>query len=96
MKRRNTEQVTDVLYQYLRANGLEGPLNEYRLLQAWEEVMGDVVARYTTQKYLKNQTLYVHLSSAPLKSELMMRRSEIVKSLNDKVGSIVIYDLIVR
>lgn len=96
MKRRNTEQVTDVLYQYLRANGLEGPLNEYRLLQAWEEVMGELVARYTTQKYLKNQTLYVHLSSAPLKSELMMRRSEIVKSLNDKVGSIVIYDLIVR
>lgn len=96
MKRRNTEQVTDVLYQYLRATGLEGPLNEYRLLQAWEEVMGELVARYTTQKYLKNQTLYVHLSSAPLKSELMMRRSEIVKSLNDKVGSIVIYDLIVR
>lgn len=96
MKRRNTEQVTDVLYQYLRANGLEGPLNEYRLLQAWEEVMGELVARYTTQKYLKNQTLYVHLSSAPLKSEFMMRRSEIVKSLNDKVGSIVIYDLIVR
>ena len=96
MKRRNSENVTEVLFQYLRANGLEGPLNEHRLLQAWEEVMGEVVARYTTQKYLKNQTLFVHLSSAPLKSELMMRKSEIIKSLNDKVGSIVIYDLILR
>ena len=96
MKRRNTESVTDVLYQYLRLNGLEGQLNEYRLLQAWEEVMGAAVARYTTQKYLMNQTLYVHLTSAALKADLMMRRSDIVAQLNEKVGSIVIYDLVLR
>jgi predicted nucleic acid-binding Zn ribbon protein len=96
MKRRNTEDVTDVLHQYLRLNGLEGPLNEYRLLQAWEEVMGEAVARYTTQKYLTNQTLCVHLTSAALKADLMMRRSEIVKALNERVGSTVIYDIILR
>lgn len=96
MKRRKTETVTDVLHQYLRMNGLEGPLNEYRLLQAWEEVMGEGVARYTTQKYLRNQTLYVHLTSAALKADLMMRRGEIIKQLNENVGSIVIYDLIIR
>ena len=96
MKRRNTEAVTDVLHQYLRLNGLEGPLNEYRLLQAWEEVMGEGVARYTTQKYLMNQTLYVHLTSAALKADLMMRRSQIVAQLNERVGSIVIYDLVLR
>lgn len=96
MDRRKTENVTDVVYQYLRLNGLEGPLNEYRLLQAWEEVMGAGVARYTTQKYLTNQTLCVHLTSAALKADLMMRRSEIVRALNDKVGADVIYDLIIR
>lgn len=96
MKRRNTEDVTDVLHQYLRLNGLEGPLNEYRLLQAWEEVMGEAVARYTTQKYLTNQTLCVHLTSAALKADLMMRRSEIVKALNERVGSTVICDIILR
>ena len=96
MKRRNTENVTDVLYQYLRLNGLEGPLNEYRLLQAWEEVMGEAVAQYTTQKYLMNQTLYVHLTSAALKADLMMRRSQIVDQLKERVGSTVIYDLALR
>lgn len=96
MKRRNAENITDVLHQYLRLSGLEGPLNEYRLLQAWEEVMGEMVARYTAQKYLKNQTLYVHLTSAALKADLMMRRSEIVAALNEKVGSIVVYDLVIR
>ena len=96
MDRQKTEQVTDVLHQFLRLNNLDGPLNEYRLLQAWEEVMGPVVTRYTTKKYLTNQTLCVHLTSASLKADLMMRRSEIVKALNDKVGSIVIYDLVLR
>ena len=96
MERRKTEKVTDVLYQYLRLNDLEGPLNEYRLLQAWEGVMGEYVERCTIQKYLRNQTLYVHISSAALRADLMMRRSEIMKALNDHVGAIVIYDLILR
>ena len=36
MKRNNTEQVGDVIRQLLRQQGLETPLNEYRLVEAWK------------------------------------------------------------
>ena len=42
MKRTNSEVVGDLLRQFLRQQGLEAPLNEYRLIQGWEHVMGQI------------------------------------------------------
>ena len=47
MKRNNTEQVGEVLRRLLRQEGLETPLNEYRLVDAWKDVVGEAIARYT-------------------------------------------------
>ena len=44
--------------------------------------------------YIKNQTLYVQLSSSVLRQELMMGRELLVRSLNEKVGSQVIVNIV--
>ncbi len=90
MKHTESETVGDVIYQYLREQGLETPLNEYRLIKAWNEVMGKTVSRYTTALSIRNQVLYVRLSSASLRSEIMMRHTELVRQLNNHVGAQVI------
>lgn len=59
MFRRNVQTLDEVLMKMLRAQGLETPLLQKRLVDAWDTVAGPTVARYTTQKYIKNQTLYV-------------------------------------
>ena len=71
MKRNNTEQVGEVIRRLLRQEGLETPLNEYRLVDAWKDVVGETIARYTTNIYIKSQVLYVHLSSSVLRQELV-------------------------
>lgn len=43
MKRNNTEQVGEVLRRLLRQEGLETPLNEYRLVDAWKDVVGKLL-----------------------------------------------------
>ena len=93
MKRREAHDITQLLNLYLREEGLETPLNQHRLMAAWPEVAGKVVAKYTRDLKIYNQVLMVHLNSAALRAELQMRRSELMKQLNDKVGSIVIYDI---
>ena len=55
MKRNNTELLGDVLRRYLRQEGLETPLNEYRLVDAWKDVVGPTISRYTTNLYIRNQ-----------------------------------------
>lgn len=94
MKRNNTEQIGDVLRQFLRQQGLETPLNEYRLVDAWKDVVGPVIARYTTNLFIKNQVLYVSLSSSVIRQELMMGREMLVRNLNAQVGSQVIVNIV--
>ena len=96
MKRNNTEQIGDVLRQFLRQQGLETPLNEYRLVDAWEDVVGPVIARYTTNLFIKNQVLYVSLSSSVIRQELMMGREMLIRNLNAQVGSQVIVNIVFR
>ena len=96
MKRNNAEQIGDVLRQFLRQQGLETPLNEYRLVDAWKDVVGPVITRYTTNLFIKNQVLYVSLSSSVIRQELMMGRDLLVRNLNKQVGAQVIVNIIFR
>ena len=96
MRRNNAEQIGDVIRKFFRQNGLESPLNEYRLVQAWKDVVGPAIPRYTSILYIKNQILYVHLTSSVLRQELMMGREMLVRSLNEQVGAQVIVNIIFR
>ncbi len=73
MKRNDAEQIGKLIQQFLRQESLESPLNEQRLLDAWPQILGPAAA-YTSNLYIRNQTLYVHLTSAALRQELMMGR----------------------
>ena len=62
MKRNDAEQIGKLIQQFLRQESLESPLNEQRLLDAWPQILGPAAA-YTSNLYIRNQTLYVHLTS---------------------------------
>lgn len=93
MFRRKTESLKDILLRVLREQGLETPLQQKRLIDSWPEVAGPVIARYTLNTYIYNQTLYVRLSNPALRSDLSMMRQELVKKLNAVVGEQVITDV---
>lgn len=64
-----------------------------RVVDAWPVVAGPLIERYTLDTYIRNQTLFVHLSNPSLRADLSMRRQEYVRMLNDYVGSQVIVDV---
>lgn len=94
MERRKAEELGSVIMRYLRQAGLEAPLNEYRLLDAWPDVAGKRVAAYTDSLRVYNQKLYVKLKSPALRANLMMERGRLVSSLNEAVGALVIVDIV--
>lgn len=96
MKRNDAAPIGQLIRHYLRQECLESPLNERRLINAWPEVLGPVIASYTGELFIKNQTLYVHLTSSALRQELMMARTKLVQSLNRHVGAQVITNIVFR
>jgi predicted nucleic acid-binding Zn ribbon protein len=93
MFKRDVQQLKDLILRNLREQGLETPLLQKRLVEAWPQVAGPVIARYTLNTYIYNQTLYVRLSNPALRSDLSMRRQELTRLLNDFVGEQVITDI---
>lgn len=93
MFKRDVKQINELILRNLREQGLETPLLQKRLIEAWPVVAGSGVARYTQELTIRNQTLYVRLTSPALRAELSMRRQLLVKQLNDYVESQVIADI---
>lgn len=93
MFRRQVQQIDDILQMVLREQGLETPLLQKRLIDQWETVTGNIVARYTEEKYIKNQTLFVKITNPALRQDLTMMRQQLVKRLNESVGALVIIDI---
>ena len=49
--------------------------------------------KYTEEKYIRNQTLFIKISHAALRADLNMMRRQLTQRLNDSVGSMVITDI---
>ncbi len=93
MFKRKPTSLADVVAMYLRESGMETPLLQVRLLDAWDTVVGHIVAKYTVDKKIYNQTLFVRLNNPALKADLMMMKSQLVRRLNQEAGGYVIADI---
>ncbi|HEY9551025.1 MAG TPA: DUF721 domain-containing protein [Prevotella sp.] len=87
MFKRKVQPLAEVLQKVLRDGGLETPLNQKRLIDAWDEVMGPTITNYTGEKFIKNQTLFVKITNPALRQDLSMMRSQMVRRLNEAVGN---------
>ena len=90
MFRRHPEKIELAIRAFLRANGLETPLLQRRLIAAWPHIAGQTVARHTNDVRIQNQTLFVKLDAPALRSDLAMRTTELVRQLNAHVGANII------
>lgn len=93
MFRKKVLPLSQILREVMRKDGLETPLNEKRVIDLWDQVAGPMAVRYTTEKFIRNQTLFVKIINPSLKADLMMRRTELQVLLNQKVGAFVISEI---
>ena len=85
-KKKNPVRVKNVIDKILLNKKLNHGLLELRIKDAWKNVMGKNVNTYTTNIKLYKEIIFVKLSSAPLKNELVYRADTIVKLLNNELG----------
>lgn len=71
-------------------------LCEARIPEAWNATVGPAVASLTTSVSIKNGTLLVCLSSSVARHDIFMRRAQLLRTLNEKLGMEVIGNIIVK
>ena len=88
--------LSDVLKDFIQTNKLQGGLDKITVKNAWNNVMGNAIAKYTTAINLERDTLYIQLSSSVLREELGYGREKIIKMINEELGKALISKLVLR
>lgn len=97
MFKRESKQLSDVLRHFMEENAsLKTKIAEKRAVRAWNELLGEGVAKYTSNVYLRRSTLFVHLSSSVLRAELLMNKQNLIDRLNDYAEMKVVKNIVLR
>ena len=96
MKRKDPENLGNVLQQYLVAIGADKHIKEVRVTQEWDKIVGSMIARNTSDINLKEGVLTVKFRSAIVRNEISMRRTSLQKLINDAIGEEVVTNIIVK
>ena len=83
----------ELLRKFIREEGLETPLLQQRAIDAWPTVTGTAVQRYTGVKFIKNQILFVKITSPALRQDLSMMHTQLTRRINEAVGASIISDV---
>jgi predicted nucleic acid-binding Zn ribbon protein len=96
MERKEVRKIDTLLQQFVKSNGLEKGLAEYRLMKSWKDLLGITVAKKTKSLRIQNRKLYVTLHSSVVRNELSMIKSSLIPKLNEAAGMDVIDDVVLR
>jgi predicted nucleic acid-binding Zn ribbon protein len=96
MRRSKTISLAEAVNDYIREMHLDVKLSEVAIINSWEETVGRAISTRTTKIYIRDKVLYVHLNSSVVRNELLMLREALKEKLNQKAGSEVIRDIVLR
>lgn len=96
MRRSKTISLAEAMEDYIREMKLGDKLREINIIDSWEQIVGKAISSRTSKVYIKESVLYVHLKSSIVRNELMMIREALRQKLNEKAGSDVIKEIILK
>ncbi|WP_396589422.1 DUF721 domain-containing protein [Allomuricauda sp. R78024] len=96
-KRHNSHiPMSDALGEFIKENKLQKGMDRVNAKDAWVKLMGNGVNNYTTAVELRNETLFVSLSSSVLREELSLGKTKIIAMLNEELGKELVKKIVLR
>lgn len=95
-KKEKDRSLGGVLREFIAVNKLQPGMDKVNARHAWKNLMGKGVNNYTTAVELRNDTLFVSLSSSVLREELSLGKSKIIAMMNEELGRELVKNLVLR
>jgi predicted nucleic acid-binding Zn ribbon protein len=88
--------IGDALKKFLDQSRIKGSIQALQIEEAWEQIMGKTIARYTEKIQIHGHTLYINTSVAPLRQELLYQKEKILQRVNEALGERLIKDVVIK
>lgn len=88
--------INDAMKNFMQKSRLKNGVKTAAIEQVWLEIMGEVIAKYTSKLQIINQKLFITTTNGPLKSELMFQKPLIIERINEKMGPDTITEVVIN
>ena len=95
-KEKNIHSLSEALNAFIKENKLQKGIDKVMVRKAWEKIMDNGVNNYTTAVELRNETLYVSLSSSVLREGLSHGKSKIIDMINEELNKDLVKNIVLR
>lgn len=96
MKRVEPRTIGDLINDMIARTGMTAAICRHNVENAWPAVAGAAIAAYTSHVIVRERTLHVYITSAPLKEQLGYVREALVEKLNAAAGAEVINNIAIH
>lgn len=96
IRKKDTQRLDELVRSVLRNMGLEERFKEQEVIELWPSVVGNTIASKTQELFMNRGTLYVRFSSAVVKNEVMMVKEGLMAALNERLGMVVVKEIILK
>ena len=83
ISKKKAESMQDLIQVWLKANHIKLQVDTHRIFNAWDEVTG--TGAYTIRRFYRDGHLYVTMTSSLVRSQLLMRKSDILAEMNRRL-----------
>ena len=96
MKKHNDQPINDVLKGMMKKGPLSTGYYDSKVRKIWAEKLGKLIINHTSSIYFAKGTIYLKISSAPLRQELFMGRAALVDRFNEELGEKLVQQIILQ
>lgn len=86
MNENNLKSMSELMQAFTQQKNIKKPLQQAKVVNLWQPLMGDLINRYTEKIYVKNKVLFIQVSQAALKNELLYLQDQIIEKINKEIG----------
>lgn len=89
------ESIGSIIQAWLRQNNLEEDFREKSVPDYWTEIVGETFARHAVLERVEHRRMVIKTENATWKMEILARREEIRRRVNERFGVEVIDEVFV-
>jgi len=90
------QSMDELLKEFMKRIPHRTKLQRGMVLHVWPEIVGDKIAAVTKNLHFEGNRLVLEVNNSAWRHEIHMKRFSITKRLNEKVGSKVVQEIVVR
>lgn len=93
-RKSDSQSLGEAIDSLLKVYQLQNKFQETFVSANWEQIVGKPISSRTSEVYTKNGKLFLKITSAPLKKELLITKQKLIEVVNKAANQEIVKEII--